>query len=268
MISNQNQFLAQRATRKSTYYQLYLSTRSLINPPTDLLNLANINFNVNWLEIFGTDGSHPQQVFITGRLITESNTNFTWLNNKGTVRLNLPCPYQNQGNGMNLGNIVPVLDPTTIQTLNSSFSSQTVITNILLNSFYVTVTTSSLLFAGAQVTIIGASIGNLTAGVYYVASIINGTIISLVGFTATSTASGYMTALVNSQISTPSNYLLCDTTQNTSSQQINVPRGLATMNIQILNSSEVLQTVNSHWELFLYMSTSKDMYADGVLPSF
>ena len=249
----------QNTRKKTAFYSLYLSTKSTVNPP-NYTNLNNVNFQVNFTDLWGYGNSMPIQLFVSARLITSSSSNFTWLANKGTVRCSLGGIQSNNTNGMNLGSIVPVSDPSAITTLQNGYNTPVTITGITSGSPNITASNSYFIFVGKQITIVGTAIGNLTSGNYYVNAIINSTTFTVYNFVGTSTASGNMTAFLNTQISTPISYLLLDTTQNTSSYQIIKPEGIQNLNIQILDRAEVPQLNVTDWEIFLYFYSEKDQF--------
>jgi hypothetical protein len=103
----------QRTNPRNNMFYLYLSTLSTTNPPVSNANLNNVTFNVNWDLLFSSLGkSLEPTIFVSARLVSTGSAALTWNNNKGTVRCNLPSPYGSDGNGMNLGSIIPYQDPT------------------------------------------------------------------------------------------------------------------------------------------------------------
>lgn len=58
----------------------------------------------------------------------------------------------------------------------------------------------------------------------------------------------------------PSTFLILDTTQNTTSQEVIRPYGVSQLNIQILDKTEALMSNITDWELYLYFFSSKEMF--------
>lgn len=95
-------------------YSLYLSTTTPAGnayAPVNKTNLANVTWNINWKEIFG---DFTGDVNVRCKLVSSSFT-FTadnFINYSGSIRGSFTCPYSNNQNGVNLANVLPVIDPT------------------------------------------------------------------------------------------------------------------------------------------------------------
>lgn len=95
-------------------YSLYLSTTTPAGnkyAPVNSTNLANVTWNINFKEIFGDfSGDVNVRVKLVSASATfTSNTLSTY---SGSIRGSFICPYSNNSNGVNLANILPVIDPT------------------------------------------------------------------------------------------------------------------------------------------------------------
>ena len=95
-------------------YSLYLSTTTPAGnkyAPVNSTNLANVTWNINWKEIFGDfEGDINVRVKLVSASATfTSNTLSTY---SSSLRGSFTCPYSNNQNGVNLANILPVIDPT------------------------------------------------------------------------------------------------------------------------------------------------------------
>lgn len=95
-------------------YSLYLSTTTPATnkyAPVNSGNLANVTWNINWKEIFG---DFAGDVNVRCKLVSASATftSNTLSTYSGSIRGSFICPYSNNSNGVNLANILPVIDPT------------------------------------------------------------------------------------------------------------------------------------------------------------
>lgn len=98
-------------------YNLYLSTQSPTGTPyAPIVNTtANTTWNINWDAFFGAYAANntlPQKCRVKFLLTSKSGT-LVYNNTVGSLRANFTSPYANNYNGVNLGLIAPVNDPTT-----------------------------------------------------------------------------------------------------------------------------------------------------------
>jgi hypothetical protein len=83
-------------------HNLYLSTTSTINPPTNSSNLGSCSWTIDWGNIFhGKTGEC--QVYLN--LKTNSYVGATFNENKGTIRANFSAPNSNSTNQVVLGQL-------------------------------------------------------------------------------------------------------------------------------------------------------------------
>jgi hypothetical protein len=95
-------------------YSLYLSTTTPAGNPYAPVNstaLGNVTWNINWKEIFG---DFKGDVNVRCKLVSASTTftSNTLSSYSGSIRGSFICPYSNNQNGVNLANVLPVIDPT------------------------------------------------------------------------------------------------------------------------------------------------------------
>lgn len=95
-------------------YSLYLSTTTPAGnkyAPVNSTSLGNVTWNINFKEIFG---DYAGDVNVRCKLVSASATftSNTLSSYSGSIRGSFICPYSNNQNGVNLANILPVIDPT------------------------------------------------------------------------------------------------------------------------------------------------------------
>lgn len=95
-------------------YSLYLSTTTTAgNPyaPVNKTSLANVSWNINWREIFG---NYEGEATVRCKLVSASGTftSDTLSTYSLSLRGSFTSPYSNNSSGVNLSNVLPVIDPT------------------------------------------------------------------------------------------------------------------------------------------------------------
>lgn len=95
----------------SKVYTLYLSTLTPFgqNIPTDKTNLANVKWNVNWDSLFDDAPDCDCRVRF---LLTSKSGALVYNNTLASLRASFSSIFQNTYNGVNLGLINPVNNPT------------------------------------------------------------------------------------------------------------------------------------------------------------
>jgi hypothetical protein len=91
-------------------YTLYLSTTATYaNKPTNKSNLAQVRWNINWREVFG---SRTGNCRVRTKLLSASSNSITWTANVGSVRASFSSISTSSSNGFNLGYLRPQNDYT------------------------------------------------------------------------------------------------------------------------------------------------------------
>jgi|VirMetMinimDraft_7_1064189.scaffolds.fasta_scaffold08226_2 hypothetical protein len=98
-------------------YSLYLSTQSPAGTPYAPIvdNQSVVAWNINWDSFFGSQSANnslPNKCRVKFLLTSKSGT-LVYNNTMGSLRANFTSSYANNYNGVNLGLITPVNDPTT-----------------------------------------------------------------------------------------------------------------------------------------------------------
>ena len=94
-------------------YTIYLSTEAagnLIGPVEDS-NLANVQWMINWNNVFGEDIGKPARVKYSLQSLSQNGV-YTWAANSGTVRVQgLPNGWSNSNQGLILGDVTAIDNP-------------------------------------------------------------------------------------------------------------------------------------------------------------
>ena len=107
-------------------YTLYLSTLSTVKPPSNKTNLANVKWNINWREIFGT---RVGECRVRTRFLSASSNTLTWGNNAGSLRAYFQSTTTNAVNGFVLGALRPQSDYTNGQAQTTYMECDTTTSN-------------------------------------------------------------------------------------------------------------------------------------------
>jgi len=109
-------------------YTLYLSTLTANGKyvPTSKSNLANVKWNINWKEIFG---SRNGECRVRVRMLSSSQQSISWNNNCGSIRATFSSNSSNSTNGFNLGYVRAQSDYTTAQAQTTYLDSDTLTSN-------------------------------------------------------------------------------------------------------------------------------------------
>ncbi len=97
-------------------YSLYLSTLSPAGSPYAPIydTPSVVSWNINWDAFFGShsaNNSLPNKCRVKFLLTSQSGT-LTYNNTLGSLRANFTSPYANNYNGVNIGDLHAVNDPT------------------------------------------------------------------------------------------------------------------------------------------------------------
>lgn len=97
-------------------YSLYLSTLSPAGSPyAPIYDTASVvSWNINWDAFFGSQSANnslPNKCRVKFLLTSQSGT-LVYNNTLGSLRANFTSPYANNYNGVNLGLVNPVNNPT------------------------------------------------------------------------------------------------------------------------------------------------------------
>lgn len=95
-------------TATQSYVAYIPNTNSALKyAPTNKSNLAQVKWNINWREIFG---SRKGECRVRAKLTSFSSNLITWSTNVGSVRASLSSISCNETNGFNLGSLRPQND--------------------------------------------------------------------------------------------------------------------------------------------------------------
>jgi len=106
-------------------YSLYLSTTTPAGSKyvaTNKTALGNVTWTINWREIFG---EYQGDATVRCKLVSAVGAigTYTMTDYSGSLRASFTSPYANNTNGVNLGHLLPVVDPTV--TTNAYLSCDT-----------------------------------------------------------------------------------------------------------------------------------------------
>jgi hypothetical protein len=195
----------------------------------------NAFYNVDLKQILRNDVYFDKSYLMTFQVRTTTDSTltgskvylFSALLNNGSASTSVfqsNLAYQAQGI---LGVMNDQLQTYTVGTVYT-ISATTATTN------YITMNTTVGLVANQQVVIAGTAFGGLTAGTYYIQTIVNSTQILLQNSPTLTTLTGSMTLTAQSQ--QQSNYLYCNDSDN-SPIYINSLRGLSNINVKISDNT-------------------------------
>ena len=82
--------------------------------PSNKSNLSQVKWNINWREIFGTRNGECR---VRAKLISQSSSTISWINNVGSLRCTLSSNTSNSTNGFNIGCVLPKSDVANVSYL-------------------------------------------------------------------------------------------------------------------------------------------------------